>query len=117
MVLSRPLLASRSDLTWLEERGLVHRTHGSDTLAGQMLYEPFRFDSFGFKTKWRAGAGGLMTSPFRRTRRWRASRLTCCPAGVYADGGRSGICPGGGSGALLLVRCDGQPASSRVREF
>lgn len=35
----------RRDLTRLEERGLVHRTHGGAKLAGQMLYEPFRFDS------------------------------------------------------------------------
>jgi DeoR family transcriptional regulator of aga operon len=35
----------RRDLTRLEERGLVHRTHGGATLPGQMLYEPFRFDS------------------------------------------------------------------------
>jgi DeoR family transcriptional regulator, aga operon transcriptional repressor len=35
----------RRDLTRLETRGLVHRTHGGATLAGQMTYEPFRFDS------------------------------------------------------------------------
>lgn len=35
----------RRDLTRLEVRGLVHRTHGGATLAGQMTYEPFRFDS------------------------------------------------------------------------
>ncbi len=35
----------RRDLTRLEERGLVHRTHGGAKLAGQMQYEPFRFDS------------------------------------------------------------------------
>jgi DeoR family transcriptional regulator of aga operon len=35
----------RRDLTKLEERGLVHRTHGGAKLAGQTLYEPFRFDS------------------------------------------------------------------------
>jgi DeoR family transcriptional regulator, aga operon transcriptional repressor len=34
----------RRDLVRLEERGLVHRTHGGAMLAGQ-LYEPFRFDS------------------------------------------------------------------------
>ena len=35
----------RRDLTRLEERGLVHRTHGGAKLAGQTHYEPFRFDS------------------------------------------------------------------------
>jgi DeoR family transcriptional regulator, aga operon transcriptional repressor len=35
----------RRDLTRLEERGLVHRTHGGAKLAGQMQYQPFRFDS------------------------------------------------------------------------
>ncbi len=35
----------RRDLTRLESRGLVHRTHGGATLAGQMTYEPFRFDA------------------------------------------------------------------------
>lgn len=34
----------RRDLVRLEERGLVHRTHGGAMLAGQM-YEPFRFDA------------------------------------------------------------------------
>lgn len=34
----------RRDLARLEERGLVHRTHGGAMLAGQM-YEPFRFDA------------------------------------------------------------------------
>lgn len=35
----------RRDLTRLEQRGLVHRTHGGAKLAGQTEYEPFRFDS------------------------------------------------------------------------
>lgn len=35
----------RRDLTRLEGRGLVHRTHGGAKLAGQMQYAPFRFDS------------------------------------------------------------------------
>jgi DeoR family transcriptional regulator of aga operon len=35
----------RRDLARLEERGLVHRTHGGAKLAGQTQYEPFRFDS------------------------------------------------------------------------
>jgi DeoR family transcriptional regulator of aga operon len=34
----------RRDLARLEERGLVHRTHGGAMLAGQ-VYEPFRFDA------------------------------------------------------------------------
>jgi DeoR family transcriptional regulator, aga operon transcriptional repressor len=34
----------RRDLVRLEERGLVHRTHGGAMIAGQ-IYEPFRFDS------------------------------------------------------------------------
>lgn len=35
----------RRDLARLEKRNLVHRTHGGAELAGQMHYEPFRFDS------------------------------------------------------------------------
>jgi DeoR family transcriptional regulator of aga operon len=39
----------RRDLVRLEERGLVHRTHGGVLLAGQAgaqaIYEPFRFDA------------------------------------------------------------------------
>ncbi len=35
----------RRDLVRLEERGLVHRTHGGAMLAGQATYEPFRFDA------------------------------------------------------------------------
>ncbi len=35
----------RRDLIKLEERGLVHRTHGGVELAGKMTYEPFRFDA------------------------------------------------------------------------
>jgi DeoR family transcriptional regulator, aga operon transcriptional repressor len=34
----------RRDLVRLEQRGLVHRTHGGAMLAGQ-VYEPFRFDA------------------------------------------------------------------------
>jgi DeoR family transcriptional regulator of aga operon len=35
----------RRDLIKLEQRGLVHRTHGSVELAGKLTYEPFRFDA------------------------------------------------------------------------
>ena len=35
----------RRDLIKLEQRGLVHRTHGSVELAGKMTFEPFRFDA------------------------------------------------------------------------
>ena len=35
----------RRDLIKLEERGLVHRTHGSVELAGKLTYQPFRFDA------------------------------------------------------------------------
>jgi DeoR family transcriptional regulator, aga operon transcriptional repressor len=37
----------RRDLTRLEEKGLVHRTHGGAMLvnSGQMVYEPFRLDA------------------------------------------------------------------------
>lgn len=35
----------RRDLVRLEERGLVHRTHGGAMLADQAIYEPFRFDA------------------------------------------------------------------------
>ncbi len=35
----------RRDLIKLEQRGLVHRKHGGVELAGQLTYEPFRFDA------------------------------------------------------------------------
>ena len=35
----------RRDLIRLEKQGLVHRTHGGAMLAGQPVYEPFRFDA------------------------------------------------------------------------
>src|SRR5215469_233164 len=35
----------RRDLTKLEGRGLVRRTHGGVTLVEPLLYEPFRYDS------------------------------------------------------------------------
>jgi DeoR family transcriptional regulator of aga operon len=35
----------RRDLVRMEERGLVHRTHGGAMLADQAVYEPFRFDA------------------------------------------------------------------------
>lgn len=42
----------RRDLVRLEERGLVHRTHGGVMLAGQAVYEPFRFDaSYGVRAE------------------------------------------------------------------
>lgn len=35
----------RRDLIKLEQRGLVHRTHGGVELAGKLTYAPFRFDA------------------------------------------------------------------------
>src|SRR6201993_5579860 len=35
----------RRDLTKLEVKGLVRRTHGGVTLVEPLLYEPFRYDS------------------------------------------------------------------------
>jgi len=35
----------RRDLTRLEARGLIRRTHGGATLVEPLLYEPFRYDS------------------------------------------------------------------------
>lgn len=35
----------RRDLARLEERGLVHRTHGGAMLTSASMYEPFRFDA------------------------------------------------------------------------
>lgn len=35
----------RRDLARLEEQGLVYRTHGGAMLAGNAVYEPFRFDA------------------------------------------------------------------------
>ena len=45
----------RRDLTRLEERGLVRRTHGGVTLVEPLLYEPFRHDtSFQARELWSA---------------------------------------------------------------
>jgi DeoR family transcriptional regulator, aga operon transcriptional repressor len=44
-LLSTSPASVRRDLVRLEERGLVHRTHGGALLAGQAVYEPFRFDA------------------------------------------------------------------------
>lgn len=35
----------RRDLTRMENRGLIRRTHGGATLVEPLLYEPFRYDS------------------------------------------------------------------------
>src|SRR6476619_5164211 len=35
----------RRDLTRLEKRGLIRRTHGGATLVEPLLYEPFRYDT------------------------------------------------------------------------
>jgi DeoR family transcriptional regulator of aga operon len=36
----------RRDLVFLENRGLIRRTHGGATLVEPLLYEPFRYDRF-----------------------------------------------------------------------
>jgi DeoR family transcriptional regulator, aga operon transcriptional repressor len=40
----------RRDLTGLEARGLIRRTHGGATLVQELLYEPFRYDT-AFQTR------------------------------------------------------------------
>jgi DeoR family transcriptional regulator of aga operon len=40
----------RRDLTRLETRGLIRRTHGGATLVQELLYEPFRYDT-AFQTR------------------------------------------------------------------
>src|SRR5947208_15959500 len=40
----------RRDLTRLESKGLVRRTHGGATLVQELLYEPFRYDT-AFQTR------------------------------------------------------------------
>src|ERR1700736_3939735 len=40
----------RRDLTRLEAQGLIRRTHGGATLAQELLYEPFRYDT-AFQTR------------------------------------------------------------------
>lgn len=45
VILNMSPASVRRDLVRLEERGLVHRTHGGAMLAGQAVYEPFRFDA------------------------------------------------------------------------
>ena len=44
VILNTSAPSVRRDLARLEERNLVHRTHGGARLAGQMQYEAFRFD-------------------------------------------------------------------------
>ncbi len=44
-LLSTSAPSVRRDLVRLQKQHLVHRTHGGVTLAGQMHYEAFRFDS------------------------------------------------------------------------
>ena len=44
VILTTSAPSVRRDLARLEERNLVHRTHGGARLAGQMQYEAFRFD-------------------------------------------------------------------------
>src|SRR5579872_3961718 len=41
----------RRDLTKLEAKGLVRRTHGGVTLVEPLLYEPFRYDSLFYNLK------------------------------------------------------------------
>jgi len=43
--LSASSASIRRDLVRLEQRGLVHRTHGGAMLTGRAVYEPFRFDA------------------------------------------------------------------------
>src|SRR3984957_10351042 len=57
----------RRDLVRLEERGLVHRTHGGAMLAGQ-IYEPFRFDSSFHVREGRFTAGTTTTEIARELR-------------------------------------------------
>src|ERR1700689_1941780 len=40
----------RRDLTRLEARGLIRRTHGGAALVQELLYEPFRYDT-AFQTR------------------------------------------------------------------
>ena len=40
----------RRDLTRLEQRGLIRRTHGGAALVQELLYEPFRYDT-AFQTR------------------------------------------------------------------
>jgi DeoR family transcriptional regulator of aga operon len=44
-ILGKSPASVRRDLIRLEERRLVHRTHGGVMLAEQVVYEPFRFDA------------------------------------------------------------------------
>ena len=44
-ILGKSPASVRRDLIRLQERGLVHRTHGGVMLAEQVVYEPFRFDA------------------------------------------------------------------------
>ncbi|MDT7817502.1 MAG: DeoR family transcriptional regulator, aga operon transcriptional repressor [Acidobacteriaceae bacterium] len=44
-ILGKSPASVRRDLIRLQERGLVHRTHGGAMLAEQVVYEPFRFDA------------------------------------------------------------------------
>ena len=70
----------RRDLIKLEQRGLVHRTHGSVELAGKLTYEPFRFDA----------AFPLREERFADEKR----RIALAAAAMVADGETIALSPG-----------------------
>jgi DeoR family transcriptional regulator, aga operon transcriptional repressor len=70
----------RRDLIRLEQRGLVHRTHGGVELAGKIGYEPFRFDE----------AFSLREVRFADEKR----RIAVAAAEMVADGDTVALSPG-----------------------
>lgn len=70
----------RRDLIKLEQRGLVHRTHGGVELAGKLTYEPFRFDA----------AFPLREERFADEKR----RIAIAAAAMVAEGDTIALSPG-----------------------
>jgi DeoR family transcriptional regulator, aga operon transcriptional repressor len=79
----------RRDLTKLEQRGLVNRSHGSVELAGKMTYEAFRFDA----------AFPLREERFADEKR----RIAIAAAEMVQEGETIGISPG--TTTTQMARC------------
>ena len=88
----------RRDLVRLEERGLVHRTHGGAMLAEQAVYEPFRFDA-SFQVR---------EDRFAQEKQ----RIGAAAAGMIEDGETIGLTAG--TTTTQLARCLRQKSNLRV---
>ncbi|AXC14636.1 Transcriptional regulator of rhamnose utilization, DeoR family [Acidisarcina polymorpha] len=88
----------RRDLVRLEERGLVHRTHGGAMLAEQAVYEPFRFDA-SFQVR---------EDRFAQEKQ----RIAQAAAGIVQEGETIGL--NAGTTATQIARCLRQRSNLRI---